>query len=85
MRTLTIRLAILWTVLLSMAAFARVHFRSITTGVAYDLGHLKTSEVKLLEERSTLRGDLARLTTKKRLEDLAHDDSKATSKGTSKQ
>ncbi len=71
MRTLTIRLAILWTVVLSMAAFARVHFRSVTTGVAYDLGQLKNREGKLLEERSELRGELARLTTKKKLEELA--------------
>jgi hypothetical protein len=71
MRTLTIRLAILWTFVLSMSAFARVHFRSVTTGVAYDLGQLKTREGKLLEERSELRGELARLTTKKKLEDLA--------------
>lgn len=71
MRTLTIRLAILWTFVLSMAAFARVHFRSVTTGVAYDLGQLKNREGKLLEERSELRGELARLTTKRKLEDLA--------------
>ena len=71
MRKLTVRLAILWTLILSAAAFARVHFRSITTGVAYDLGKLKTEEGKLLEERSALQGDLARMTTKKRLEDLA--------------
>lgn len=90
MRTLTIRLAILWTIVLSMAAFARVHFRSVTTGVAYDLGQLKNSEGKLLEERSALRGELARLTTKKRLEDLAQDQSKErvsrdSGKGASKQ
>lgn len=76
MRTLTIRLAILWTVVLSMAAFARVHFRSVTTGVAYDLGQLKNQEGKLLEERSELRGELARLTTRKKLEDLAQGSSK---------
>jgi hypothetical protein len=46
MRRLTVRLAILWTLVLSAAAFARVHFRSITTGVAYDLGKLKTEEGK---------------------------------------
>ena len=48
MRQLTVRLAILWTLVLSMAAFARVHFRSVTTGVAYDLGQLKTQEGKRL-------------------------------------
>jgi len=81
MRQLTVRLAILWTLVLSMAAFARVHFRSVTTGVAYDLGQLKTQEGKLLENRSALRGELARLTTKKRLEELAQSQSEDASKG----
>ena len=84
MRQLTVRLAILWTLVLSMAAFARVHFRSVTTGVAYDLGQLKTQEGKLLENRSTLRGELARLTTKKRLEELAQSQSEDASKGVAK-
>jgi hypothetical protein len=64
-----------------MAAFARVHFRSVTTGVAYDLGQLKNKEGKLLEERSELRGELARLTTKKKLEDLAQSASKPSQSG----
>lgn len=81
MRQLTVRLAILSTLVLSMAAFARVHFRSVTTGVAYDLGQLKTQEGKLLENRSALRGELARLTTKKRLEELAQSQSEDASKG----
>ena len=85
MRSITIRLAILWTTVLSLAAFARVHFRSVTTGVAYDLGKLKTQESKLLEERSALKGDLARITTKKRLEDLAQGSENAEAKGASKQ
>jgi hypothetical protein len=84
MRQLTVRLAILWTLVLSMAAFARVHFRSVTTGVAYDLGQLKTQEGKLLENRSALRGELARLTTKKRLEELAQSQSEDGSKGVAK-
>jgi len=84
MRQLTVRLAILWTLVLSMAAFARVHFRSVTTGVAYDLGQLKTQEGKLLENRSALRGELARLTTKKRLEELAQRQSEDASKGVAK-
>jgi hypothetical protein len=84
MRQLTVRLAILWTLVLSMAAFARVHFRSVTTGVAYDLGQLKTREGKLLENRSALRGELARLTTKKRLEELAQSQSDDASKGVAK-
>jgi hypothetical protein len=73
MRLKSLRPALLWALGLSLAAFLRVHFRSITTGVAYDLGQLKTTEGKLLEQRSDLRGDLARLSTKKRLEDLAAD------------
>ena len=71
MRKLTVRLAVLWTLVLSCAAFARVHFRSLTTGVAYDLGQLKNAEGRLLEDRSNLKGELARLTTKKRLEELS--------------
>lgn len=85
MRTLTLRLAVLWAVVLSLAAFARVHFRSITTGVAYDLGKIKTSEAKLLEERSALKGELAKLTTKRKLEEMAQDHTGEGIKGISKQ
>jgi hypothetical protein len=84
MRRSTVRLSFFWTLLLSLAAFARVHFRSITTGVAYDLGQLKTSEGKLLEDRSTLRGDLARISTKKKLEDLSQYSSDEIAKGPQK-
>jgi hypothetical protein len=70
MLKLTVKLSILWALVLSFAAFARVHFRSLTTAVAYDLGQLKNLEGRLLEERSNLKGELARLTTKKSLEDL---------------
>jgi hypothetical protein len=81
MRKLTVRLAILWTFVLSCAAFARVHFRSLTTGVAYDLGQLKNAESRLLEDRSNLKGELARLTTKKKLEELTQSARKNTSEG----
>jgi|688.fasta_scaffold81451_2 hypothetical protein len=81
MRKLTVRLAILWTLVLSCAAFARVHFRSLTTGVAYDLGQLKNTESRLLEDRSNLKGELARLTTKKKLEELTQSARKTTSEG----
>jgi hypothetical protein len=84
MRKLTVRLAILWTLVLSCAAFARVHFRSLTTGVAYDLGQLKTTEGRLLEDRSSLTGELARLTTRKKLEDLAQTPAKTGNEGTAK-
>lgn len=62
---------LLWGLLLAVVAFARVHFRSVTTGIAYDLGQLKSTEGKLLEERSQMKGELAKLTTRKALEDLA--------------
>lgn len=84
MRQVTIRLAILWTLVLSCAAFARVHFRSLTTAVAYDLGQLKTTEGRLLEDRSTLKGELARLTTKKRLEEITQSSTNNASEGTIK-
>ncbi len=65
------KLALIWVGVLALAAFARVHFRSVTTGIAYELGQLKTTEGRMLEERSALRGALARLTTKKNLEQLS--------------
>jgi hypothetical protein len=68
---INIKFALLWVGILALAAFARVHFRSVTTGIAYDLGQLKNNEGRLLEERSALRGELARLTTKKNLEKLS--------------
>jgi hypothetical protein len=49
-------------------ALGRVHLRVQTTMVGYDIGRLKTDESKLLEERSYLRMQLAKLTTKKHLE-----------------
>ena len=77
----TVHFAIFWTLALALAAFARVHFRSVTTGVAYDLGQLKTTEGRLLEERSALRGDLARISTKKKLEELSDSPPDGSSKG----
>jgi hypothetical protein len=71
MRQISVKSSLIWVGALSVAAFARVHFRSVTTGVAYDLGQLKTTEGRLLEQRSSLRGELARLTSKKQLEELA--------------
>lgn len=80
----TVRLTVFWTLALALGAFARVHFRSVTTGVGYDLGQLKTAEGKLLEERSTLRGNLARISTKKKLEELSDSPSESNVKGTPK-
>lgn len=55
-------------------AFARVHLRVQTTMVGYDIGRLKTREGRLLEERSELKMELARLTTKNSLMSVAGDD-----------
>ncbi len=79
---ISMKLAMMWVGALALAAFARVHFRSVTTGIAYDLGQLKTSEGRLLEERSALRGELARLTTKKNLEQLSDSSAASESRGT---
>jgi hypothetical protein len=49
--------------------------------VAYDLGQLKNTESRLLEDRSNLKGELARLTTKKKLEELTQSAKKNTSEG----
>jgi hypothetical protein len=49
--------------------------------LAYDLGQLKTTEGRLLEDRSSLTGELARLTTRKKLEDLAQTPAKTGSEG----
>jgi hypothetical protein len=49
-------------------ALGRVHLRVQTTMVGYEIGRLKNDEAKLLEERSYLRMQLAKLTTKKHLE-----------------
>ena len=50
------------------AAAARIHVRVQTTLVGYEIGHLKNAESKLLEERATLRMQLAKLTTQKHLQ-----------------
>jgi hypothetical protein len=48
-------------------ALGRVHVRAQTTLIGYKIGHLKGEEAKLLEERSTLRMQLAKMTTQKHL------------------
>lgn len=45
-------------------AFLRVHMRVQSTLIGYELGRLKAQEAELLEKRSMLQMDLARLTTK---------------------
>jgi len=64
-------------------AFARVHLRVQTTMVGYEIGRLKTKEGRLLEERSELKMELARLTTKQSLSLMADgNDSTHDSSGT---
>jgi hypothetical protein len=53
------------------SAFARVHLRVQTTMVGYEIGRLKTKEGRLLEDRSELKMELARLTTKQALSLMA--------------
>lgn len=48
-------------------AIGRIHLRVETTLIGYQLGILKSDESKLLEERSQLKMQLAKLTTKKHL------------------
>ena len=48
-------------------ALSRIHIRSQTTLIGYRLGQLKSQEAKLLEERSTLKMQLAKMTTQKHL------------------
>ena len=72
MTSISLRAACAWCVLLLGLALARVHFRVVTTNVAYNLGRLKEQESSLLEQRSILQADLAKLTGKKQLEGLSH-------------
>jgi hypothetical protein len=71
MNHLHLRTYVIWIVILAIFAMARIHFRSTTTEIAYDLGQLKNIEGKLLEERSLLKGEIAKATTKKSLESLS--------------
>jgi hypothetical protein len=64
-------MAAFWCVALLFVALGRVHFRVVTTNVAYNLGRLKAQESSLLEERSVLQAELAKLTGKRTLEDLS--------------
>ena len=53
-------------VIFSLAGW-RVHMRVQTTMIGYELGRLKTTEAELLQERSLLKMELAKLTTKSHL------------------
>lgn len=48
-------------------AIGRIHLRVQTTLLGYDIAELKENESKLLEERSHLKMQLSKLTTKKHL------------------
>ena len=48
-------------------AVTRIHLRVQTTLIGYEIGRLKNDEGHLLEERGSLKMQLAKLTTKKHL------------------
>lgn len=50
-----------------VAAVGRIHLRVQTTLIGYGIAELKEQESKLLEERSLLKVQLSKLTTKKHL------------------
>ncbi|MCX6125651.1 MAG: hypothetical protein NTV34_13035 [Proteobacteria bacterium] len=77
MTFISLRAACGWCALLLCLALARVHFRVVTTNVAYNLGRLKEQESSLLEQRSILQAELAKLTGKKQLEGLSHKSSES--------
>lgn len=54
--------------------FATVFVRTQTTLIGYQIGQLKEQEAKLLEERSLLRMQLAKMTNRDHLE-MASEDS----------
>lgn len=54
-----------------LVSLTRVHLRVQTTMIGYELGKLKDSESHLLERRSFLKTELAKLTTKNNLSLLA--------------
>ena len=65
------RRAFIWCAILLVIALSRVHFRVVTTNVAYHLGQLKNNESSLLEKRATLQTEWAKLTGKKQLQILS--------------
>lgn len=58
-------------ILIFIGAFAQAHTRIQTTLLGYELGELKSSEARLLENRSQLQMEYAKITTKKNLKLLA--------------
>ena len=53
--------------LLFAGALLRVHLRVQTTLIGYEIGRIKAEESALLEKRSLLKMQLARLTTRQHL------------------
>ena len=58
-------------ILLIGVSVTRIHLRVENTLTGYNLGKLKANEQQLLEERSFLKMQLAKLTTRKHLELMA--------------
>ena len=58
---------------LSMA-LGRIHVRAQKTLIGYEIGRLKSDESKMLEERSALKMQLAKLTSRKHLSMMAEAD-----------
>jgi len=56
------------------AALGRIHLRVQTTVVGYEIGRLKAQEGRLLEDRSELRLELAKMTTRQNLTMMLGDD-----------
>ncbi len=52
---------------LFLLAFMKSYIRTEATLIGYRLGELKGKEASLLEQRSSLRSELAKLTTKENL------------------
>ena len=48
-------------------AVMRIHVRVQTTLIGYEIGRLKGEEAQLMEQRSSLKMQLAKLTTRKHL------------------
>ncbi|MCX6117924.1 MAG: hypothetical protein NT027_10305 [Proteobacteria bacterium] len=71
MSSISLKVAIVWSAILLLLALARVHFRVVTTNVAYNLGKLKGEESNLLEQRSVLQAEFAKISNKKNLQTLS--------------
>lgn len=59
--------------IMMVLAFVRIHVRVQTTFIGYQIGSLKNSETKLLDQRSRLKIQLAQITTQEHLSELARE------------